>query len=79
MKKFLEIKSLDEKEQKRLYDKIEKILAAKKKKRVFSEREIKEIENMKLNPLLDIHVVQSVYEPLMFSIKKIKNSRDSND
>jgi hypothetical protein len=79
MKKFLEIKSLDEKEQKRLYDKIEKILAAKKKKRVFSEREIKKIENMKLNPLLDIQVVQSVYEPLMFSIKKIKNSRDSND
>lgn len=79
MKKFLEIKSLDEKEQKRLYEKIEKILAEKKKKRVFSEREIKEIENMKLNPLLDIQVVQSVYEPLMFSIKKIKNSRDSND
>ncbi len=79
MKKFLEIKSLDEKEQKRLYNKIEKILAEKKKKRVFSEREIKEIENMKLNPLLDIQAVQSVYEPLMFNIKKIKNSRDSND
>lgn len=79
MKKFLEIKSLDEKEQKRLYNKIEKILAEKRKKRVFSEREIKEIENMKLNPLLDIQAVQSVYEPLMFNIKKIKNSRDSND
>jgi len=79
MKKFLEIKSLDEKEQKRLYNKIEKILAEKKKKRVFSEREIKEIENMKLNPLLDIQAVQSVYEPLMFNIKKIKNSSDSND
>ena len=78
MKNFLEIKSLGEKEQKRLYDKIEKILAEKKKKRVFSEQEIKEIENMKLNPLLDIQDVQSVYENLMF-IKKNRNSRNSND
>jgi len=78
MKNFLEIKSLDEREQKRLYDKIEKILAEKKKKRVFSEQEIKEIENMKLNPLLDIQDVQSVYENLMF-IKKNRNSRNSND
>jgi len=78
MKNFLEIKSLDEKEQKRLYDKIEKILAEKKKKRIFSEQEIKEIENMKLNPLLDIQDVQSVYENIMF-IKKNRNSRNSND
>ncbi len=78
MKNFLEIKSLDEKEQKRLYDKIEKILAEKKKKRIFSEKEIKEIENMKLNPLLDIQDVQSVYENIMF-IKKNRNSRNSND
>ena len=70
MKNFLEIKSLDEREQKRLYDKIEKILAEKKKKRVFSEQEIKEIENMKMNPLLDIQDVQSVYENLMFKSKK---------
>ena len=78
MKNFLEIKSLGEKEQKRLYDKIEKILAEKKKKRIFSEQEIKEIENMKLNPLLDIQDVQSVYENIMF-IKKNRNSRNSND
>jgi len=79
MKNFLEIKSLDEREQKRLYDKIEKILAEKKKKGVFSEQEIKEIENMKLNPLLDIQDVQSVYENLMFKNKKNRNSRNSND
>ena len=79
MKNFLEIKSLDEREQKRLYDKIEKILAEKKKKRVFSEQEIKEIENMKLNPLLDIQDVQSVYENFMFENKKNKNLKNSND
>ncbi len=79
MKNFLEIKSLDEREQERLYNKIEKILAEKKKKRVFSEQEIKEIENMKLNPLLDIQDVQSVYENLMFKNKKNRNSRNSND
>ncbi len=71
MKNFLEIKSLDKREQKRLYEKIEKILAEKKKDKVFSEKEIKEIENMKLNPLLDIQDVQSVYENLMFKNKKI--------
>jgi len=79
MKKFLEIKSLDERELKRLYNKIEKILAEKKKKRVFSEKEIKEIENMKLNPLLDIQDVQSVYENFMFENKKNKNLKNSND
>jgi len=79
MKNFLEIKSLDEREQKQLNNKIEKILAEKKKKRVFSEKEIKEIENMKLNPLLDIQDVQSVYENLMFKNKKNRNLRNSND
>jgi len=79
MKNFLEIKSLDEREQKQLNNKIEKILAEKKKKKVFSEQEIKEIENMKLNPLLDIQDVQSVYENLMFKNKKNRNLSNSND
>jgi len=76
MKKILEIKCLSEQEQKQLMDKIEKILAAKKKDKVLSEWEVREIEELKLKPLLDIQNVQSVYEDFMYkNIRRKKNRR----
>ena len=53
-KPFLEIAGMDE----------------KKKAGLLTEREIKEIEQMELKPLLDIQDVQSVYEDLMYRQKK---------
>ena len=79
MKKFLEIKCLSEQEQKQLMDKIEKILAAKKKDKVLSEREVKEIEELKLKPLLDIQDVQSVYDDFIYKNIRRNKTGDSNE
>jgi len=79
MKKFLEIKCLSEQEQEQLMDKIEKILAAKKKDKVLSEREVKEIEELKLKPLLDIQDVQSVYDDFIYKNIRRKKTGDSNE
>jgi hypothetical protein len=56
MADFLEIKSLTKEEQEKILRDIEK--------KIFTEREIREIEHMKLRPLPDILDVQSVYERL---------------
>ncbi len=69
-KPFLEIACLEKKERDALIRDIEAGLEEKKKAGLLSEREIKEIEQMKLKPLLDIQDVQSVYEDFMYREKK---------
>lgn len=69
MTDFFEMKCLDEKEKKRILEEIEKRIAEKKKEGLLTEREIREIEEMKLHPLPDIQDVQSVYGSFLFKIK----------
>lgn len=64
MREFLEIKCLGKAEQKKILVQIEKVLAKKKKEGLVTDKEIREIEEMRLNPLPDIQDVQSVYEEL---------------
>ncbi len=66
MEKFFEIKSMSPEEQKKLRDEIEKTIEDKKKSGIMTEKEIREIEEMRLRPLPDILDVQSVYESLSF-------------
>jgi hypothetical protein len=66
MSDFLEIKSMTEKNQKKILAEIAKRIEEKKKKRVFTEKEIREIEKMELHALPDILDVQSVYESLLY-------------
>lgn len=66
MEDFLEIKCLDEEDQKKILKDIEKKIQQKIKDGVFTEREIREIEQVKLRPLPDIQDVQSTFEPLAF-------------
>jgi len=64
MADFLEIKCLTKEEQKKIVEDIENKIRTKKKEGIFTEREVREIEHMKLRPLPDILDVQSVYEKL---------------
>lgn len=66
MEKFFEIKSMSPEEQQKLKDEIEKKIEDKKKSGIMTEKEIREIEEMRLRPLPDILDVQSVYESLSF-------------
>jgi hypothetical protein len=66
MDNFLEIKCLDKEKQKKILKDIEQRIQQKIKGGVFTEREIREIEQMKLRPLPDIQDVQSTYKPLGF-------------
>ena len=63
---FLEIKSLKDKDQKKIMEEINKSIEEKKKNGVFTEKEIHEIEKMTLHPLPDILDVQSVYESFLY-------------
>ncbi len=67
---FLEIRSLTQEENKKLIQEIEKKLAEKKRKGVISEKEIREIQEMKLEPNLGIKDVMGVWEDMMFKPKK---------
>ena len=69
MSEFLEAKSLKKEDQEKILQEIEKRIAEKKKEGLFTEREIREIEEMRLHPLLDIQDVQSVYESHLFTKK----------
>lgn len=71
MNDFLKIECLSEEEQKRIQDEIRDKIAEKIKEGVFSEREIREIENMRLHPLPDIQDVLSVFEAHLFRRKGI--------
>lgn len=61
---FLEIKCLPKEKQEKIFEEIEKRIQQKIKEGVYTEREVREIEHMKLRPLPDILDVQSVFEKL---------------
>jgi len=69
MTDFLEIKSLKETDVKKVLTDIEARIAAKIKEGLLTEREVREIEEMKLHPLPDIQDVQSVYDSHLFTKK----------
>ena len=69
MTDFFEIKCLDEKEKKRILDEIKKKIDDKKREGLLTEREIREIEEMKLRALPDIQDVQGIYENFLFRNK----------
>ncbi|MDH5384840.1 MAG: hypothetical protein OEY18_09045 [Candidatus Aminicenantes bacterium] len=52
-------------EQKKLSEEIDKRIEQKMKDGILTEREVREIEHMRLRPLPDIQDVQSVYEDLI--------------
>jgi hypothetical protein len=70
MRAFFEAKSLTAGERKRLLEEIEGRIADKIKDGTLSEREIREIEEMRLKPLPDIQDVQSVLEDHLFKTGK---------
>lgn len=69
MEDFLKINAISEKEKKKIIEQIEKRIADKKKQGILKEKDIKEIEEMRLRPLPDILDVQSVYEDFMYKKK----------
>ncbi len=70
MSRFFEITCLTLEEQDEINREIERRIEEKKKLGLLSEREILEIEAMRLRPLPDIQDVQSVYEDHLFRSKK---------
>jgi len=69
-KDFLEVSALSREENKKIIRDIENTLAEKKKKGIFSDKEIREIEELELEPNLDIKDVMGVWEDMMFKPKK---------
>lgn len=69
MGRFFEIGCLKEAEQEKLAAEIEDAIAAKIKDHLLTEKEVREIEEMRLKPLPDIQDVQSVYENHLFREK----------
>lgn len=69
MGRFFEIGGLTEAEQEKLAAKIEDAIEQKIKDHLLTEKEVREIEEMKLKPQLDILDVQSVYENHLFREK----------
>jgi hypothetical protein len=72
MTEFLTIPSLGEDETKRLEREIEDRIAARMKDGRLSEREVREIQEMKFRILPDLQDVQSVYENHLFRPKSGK-------
>jgi len=66
----LEIKCLSQEEQRKILDRIEQSLDGKIKAGRLKEKEVREIEEMKLRPSLDIQDVQSVYADFMYRDKE---------
>jgi len=73
MEQFMEIKCLKKNEQNKILDNIEKTISKKIKDGIFTSKEIRDIEEMRLQPLPDIQDVQSVYAELVFSEEKTKD------
>jgi hypothetical protein len=63
---FLDIKCLPPDEARRIEEEIEKRIEAKKKEGLITEREIREIEEMRLKPLPDILDIQSLWEDHLY-------------
>ena len=66
MNKFLEIGCLTPEERDALVRAIEDTIAAKKKDGLFTDKEVREIKQMRLKPLSDTQDVQRVYEDHLF-------------
>ena len=66
MSVIFEAKSLSPDEQKRLAAEVEKRIAEKLKDGILTEKDVREIEEMRLKPLPDIQDVQNVYEDHLF-------------
>jgi len=73
MEKFFEIKCLKENEQKKILENINKSISNKISEGIFTNKEIRDIEEMKLQPLPDIQDVQSVYDELVFFEEKTRD------
>jgi len=69
MPDFLKIKCLPETDVKKLRTDIETRVADKIKEGLLTEREVREIEEMRLRPLPDMQDVQSVYDSHLFKKK----------
>jgi hypothetical protein len=69
MSVFFVAKSLTPEEQKKLAEEVESRIASKLKDGTLTERDIREIEEMRLRPLPDIQDVQHVYEDHLFRPK----------
>lgn len=69
MTRFLEIKCLAEEEQRKIEEEIERRIQKKISAGLLAEREVREIEEMRLKPLPDILDIQSVYEDHLFRKK----------
>ena len=67
MPDFLRIKCLGEAEEKKILEDIEARIAAKKREGLLTDREVREIEEMRLHPLPDIQDVQSVYKDHLYT------------
>ena len=66
MPEFLEIKCMKREDQKKILEEIERRIKIKIEEGKLTDREVREIEQMKLRPLPDIQDVQSIYEDLEF-------------
>ncbi len=66
MSAIFEAKSLTPDEQKRLAAEVERRIAEKIKDGTLTEKDVREIEEMRLKPLPDIQDVQNVYEDHLF-------------
>jgi len=69
MSDFFEAKSLTPEDQKKLVAEIESRIAARLADGLLTEKDIREIEEMRLRPLPDIQDVQNVYENHLFMTK----------
>ena len=69
MAEYLEIKGLSPADLRRLLAEIEERIARRIKDGLLNEREVREIEEMRLRPLPDILDVQSVYDGKIFDRK----------
>ena len=69
MSEFCEAKSLTPEEQKKLADEIEGRIEGRREDGTLTERDIREIEEMRLRPLPDIQDVQNVYENHLFKVE----------
>jgi hypothetical protein len=70
MSVFFEAKSLTPEEREELAREVERRIAARMADGTLTERDVREIEEMRLRPLPDIQDVQNVYENHLFQPKK---------
>lgn len=69
MSRFLEIKCLSEDGQNKVLEDIAARIAARIKDGILTEKDVREVEEMRLRPLPDIQDVQNVYENHLFREK----------